>query len=147
MVVAVTAVLAGAGRASAQEAETVSDVSSGRVIAFVVLGLVGLGVALAAVTLWFWRTTRPDDPVLLRLEELGSRRGRRSRRGVEIDGVVAVPDAVAPLTAGSDHSDGLGLLPVAQPATDLAVVGESPTSSVFDPGLHVELGPADREIR
>lgn len=66
-----------AHRVSAQQAETVSDADSARVIAVVVGALIAFGIALAIVTAWFWRTTRPDDPTLLRLEMMGRRRVRR----------------------------------------------------------------------
>lgn len=74
--------------AHAQEAEAVRDTASARIVAAVVIGLVVLGVVLAVVTVWFWRTTRPDHPVLLRLEVLGGRRARRSsptERGALLD--------------------------------------------------------------
>lgn len=66
-----------AERVSAQQAETVTDAGSARVIATMVGGLILLGIVLALVTVWFWRTTRPEDPTLLRLEIMGRRRVRR----------------------------------------------------------------------
>lgn len=38
------------------------------------LVLIVVGVALAGVTLWFWRSARADDPVLGPLEVIGDRR-------------------------------------------------------------------------
>lgn len=64
------------GRAGAQQAETVRDAANARVVLVVVIGLILLGVVLAAVTVWFWRATRPDHPVLVRLEVLSGRRAR-----------------------------------------------------------------------
>jgi hypothetical protein len=41
----------------------------------VVLGitLIVVGVALLVVTVWFWRASRPDDPVLGPLEVIGDK--------------------------------------------------------------------------
>lgn len=38
--------------------------------------LISVGLVLVAVTLWFWRTARLDDPVLGPLEVIGDRRFR-----------------------------------------------------------------------
>jgi len=37
------------------------------------LALIAAGVALLVVTIWFWRASRVDDPVLGPLEVIGSR--------------------------------------------------------------------------
>lgn len=37
------------------------------------MALIVAGVALAGVTLWFWRESRPDNPVLGPLEVMGDR--------------------------------------------------------------------------
>ena len=37
------------------------------------IALVIMGIVVAAVTLWFWREARPDDPVLGPLEVIGER--------------------------------------------------------------------------
>jgi hypothetical protein len=64
------------GGAFAQEAQAVRDADNARVVMIVVVTLVALGILLSVVTLWFWRTTRPDHPALLRIEQLGARRRR-----------------------------------------------------------------------
>jgi hypothetical protein len=38
------------------------------------MSLIVLGLALGAVTVWFWRSARPDDPVLGPLEVMGDKR-------------------------------------------------------------------------
>ena len=38
--------------------------------------LIITGLALLGVTLWFWRASRPDDPVLGPLEVIGEREFR-----------------------------------------------------------------------
>jgi len=37
------------------------------------IALVVVGIVLLAVTLWFWRESRPDNPVLGPLEVMGDR--------------------------------------------------------------------------
>jgi hypothetical protein len=58
---------------TAQDAVSVSDTESTRTILLVVAGLVVMGLLLTAVTVWFWRSTRPDHPVLAPLEVMGDR--------------------------------------------------------------------------
>lgn len=58
---------------AAQDAVSVSDTESTRAILLVVAGLVVMGLLLTAVTVWFWRSTRPDHPVLAPLEVMGDR--------------------------------------------------------------------------
>ena len=38
--------------------------------------LIAVGVVLAAVTVWFWRTARPHDPVLGALRIMGDKQFR-----------------------------------------------------------------------
>ena len=38
--------------------------------------LIAVGLGLAVVTLWFWRTARPHDPVLGALRIMGDRKFR-----------------------------------------------------------------------
>lgn len=40
--------------------------------------LIAAGAFLAGVTLWFWRESRPDNPVLGPLEIMGDRRFKES---------------------------------------------------------------------
>lgn len=44
---------------------------------FIGMSLISLGAALAAVSVWMWVTTRPDDPLLAPLEIIGERRFAR----------------------------------------------------------------------
>ena len=41
-------------------------------------GLIALGVAVGGVSLWFWRESRPDNPVLGALEVMGERAYRNA---------------------------------------------------------------------
>jgi hypothetical protein len=59
---------------TAQDAVSVSDTESTRAILLVVAGLVVMGLLLTAITVWFWRSTRPDHPALAPLEVMGDRR-------------------------------------------------------------------------
>jgi hypothetical protein len=74
LVGALTLAVGSAGPVSAQDAQSVSDDESTRTILLVVGGLVAMGVLLTVVTVWFWRSTRPDHPVLAPLEIMGDRR-------------------------------------------------------------------------
>jgi hypothetical protein len=56
-----------------------ADSSSSGLILFLVSVLVVLGVAMAFVTIWLVRSTRPDHAVLSRLETMGTAQWRRSR--------------------------------------------------------------------
>jgi len=86
----------------AQSGEAVSDPDSERVVGFAVWGLVVLGLVVVVVTVWFWRSTRPDPEALATLEAMGGRRFRRagdeaSRRRI-LEGVrpVAADDEADP---------------------------------------------------
>jgi uncharacterized membrane protein len=61
---------------TAQTGEVVSDPSNQRIVTAVVVGLVLLGMVVMGVTVWFWRSTRPEPAALAPLEEM-SRRGFR----------------------------------------------------------------------
>lgn len=73
-VVAIASGVVFATPVSAQDTQSVSDTESTRTILLVVGGLVAMGVLLAVVTVWFWRSTRPDHPALAPLEVMGDRR-------------------------------------------------------------------------
>lgn len=64
-------------RAQDLDTDTVSDAGATTTVRLVVLALVALGVALSAVTVWYWRSTRPDHPALGPLEVMSSRRFAR----------------------------------------------------------------------
>jgi hypothetical protein len=87
----------------AQTGEVVDDPSNQRVVNAVVVGLVVLGLMVIAVTVWFWRSTRPDHEVLGRLEVMSRRRFRRldddEARRFELDAATEAP--------GSPPSDGV----------------------------------------
>ena len=59
-------------------AADLSDANADRIIYLVAAGLVLLGIALAAATVWWWRSTRPEHPSLGPLEVMGEKRFRRS---------------------------------------------------------------------
>jgi hypothetical protein len=59
-------------------AADLSDTAADRTVYLVAAGLVVLGIALAVATVWWWRSTRPEHPVLGPLEVMGERRFRRS---------------------------------------------------------------------
>lgn len=60
------------------QATTIDDSSSTRRVQLAAGGLAVLGVGLIGLTIWFWRSTRPDPEPLAPLELMGSRRWRRA---------------------------------------------------------------------
>lgn len=57
-------------------ADSVNDVSSTRKVYLLAVGLAALGIALLIITVWFWRSTRPDPALLAPLEVMGERKFR-----------------------------------------------------------------------
>jgi len=105
----------------AQSGEAVSDPDSERVVGFAVWGLVVLGIAVIAVTVWFWRSTRPDPEALATLEAMSGRRFRRagdegSRRRI----LEGVRPGAADDEADSEGRAGVGI-PVVGGGDDVSV--------------------------
>lgn len=59
--------------ASADPEQTVSDPERTRVITIAIVAMVVAGVVVLAVTVWFWRSTRPEPAALAPLEVMGQR--------------------------------------------------------------------------
>lgn len=57
----------------AQTGDVVNDPANERVVRLIVAGLVVLGVLVLAVTVWFWRSTRPEPEALAPLEAMSRR--------------------------------------------------------------------------
>jgi hypothetical protein len=57
----------------AQTGEVISDPANERIVRFAVAGLVVLGVVVVAVTVWFWRSTKPEPVALAPLEAMSRR--------------------------------------------------------------------------
>ena len=64
-------------RAAGVLADTINDANSTRKVYLLAAGLAVLGLALIAITVWFWRSTRHDPELLGPLEVLGDRKFRR----------------------------------------------------------------------
>jgi hypothetical protein len=64
-------------------ADSINDSSSTRKVYLLAAGLALLGVALVAITVWFWRSTRHDPELLGPLEVMGGRRFRRVDGGAQ----------------------------------------------------------------
>lgn len=58
------------------DTRSVGDTGSSVVVLVVALALVAAGVALAGITVWFWRSTRPDPEALAPLVVMSSKRWR-----------------------------------------------------------------------
>lgn len=114
---------AGAGSVSAADGRRVSDTENTRTVYLVVVGLVLVGCALLAFTMWFWKATKSDHEALGPLEVLGGRRFR----GRPPEQRLAMLDTARPVGAiplGSLHGSDDGLvvepaeIPAAQPAPE-----------------------------
>jgi hypothetical protein len=64
-------------RAAGVLADTINDANSTRKVYLLAAGLAALGLALVAITVWFWRSTRHDPELLGPLEVLGDRKFRK----------------------------------------------------------------------
>ena len=56
---------------------SINDTASTRRVQLIAGGLAVLGIGLIGITVWFWRSTRPDPESLAPLEMMGRRRWRR----------------------------------------------------------------------
>lgn len=71
--VAIAVARADAVLASVDPEQTVSDPERTRVITIAIVVMVVAGVLVLAVTVWFWRSTRPEPSALAPLEVMGER--------------------------------------------------------------------------
>ena len=71
------AVTAAAAGQPAQSSSSINDTASTRRIQLLAGGLAVLGIGLIGITVWFWRSTRPEPEALAPLEMMGRRRWRR----------------------------------------------------------------------
>ena len=73
-----TAPVAAAATAVVHPAQSsINDTASTRRVQLIAGGLAVLGIGLIGITVWFWRSTRPDPESLAPLEMMGRRRWRR----------------------------------------------------------------------
>ena len=70
--------VAGAAALAASSSSAINDTASTRRIQLMAAGLVALGVALIAITVWFWKSTRPDPEALAPLEMMGRKKWRNA---------------------------------------------------------------------
>ena len=111
-------------RAAGVLADTINDANSTRKVYLLAAGLAVLGLALIAITVWFWRSTRHDPELLGPLEVLGDRKFRKldgSEQRQVLDG--SRPNEAKPLQWGVERGAA---------ADDPAV-----TASAFDAALMV----------
>lgn len=77
----------------------IGDPDGTRTVTSIIALLVALGIALAMVAVWLFRTTRPDPELLAPLEVMGERKWRRSDPVAQRRTLDAVrPEDAAPLT-------------------------------------------------
>ena len=116
-------------RAAGVLADTINDANSTRKVYLLAAGLAVLGLALIAITVWFWRSTRHDPELLGPLEVLGDRKFRKLDGGEQRQALEeSRPNDVRPLQWGVERGAA---------ADDPAL-----TASAFDAALVVADEPA-----
>ncbi len=82
-------------------ADSVNDVSSTRKVYLLAAGLAALGITLLIITVWFWRSTRPDPALLAPLEVMGERKFRNLDEAAQQDRLNSVrPEDAQPMRWG-----------------------------------------------
>lgn len=105
---------------------TIGDPDGTRTVSSIVGLLVALGLALAMIAVWVWRSTRPDPELLAPLEVMGERRWRRADPVAQRRTLDAVrPEEAEPLT------------PSAAPPVIDAAFDAGPSGAGFD-DLHAD---------
>jgi hypothetical protein len=94
------------------EAEAFDDNSSTRRIQLITAALAAAGLGLAGVTVWFWRSTRPDPDALGPLEVMSGSRWRRQDSDRRVRSLASVRQSPQPVAAPP-------------PAVDLAALAAS----------------------
>ncbi len=89
-------------------ADSVSDVTSTRKVYLLAAGLAALGVSLLIITVWFWRSTRPDPALLAPLEVMGERKFRNLDEFAQQDLLNSVrPEDAQPMRWGVVEGESL----------------------------------------
>jgi hypothetical protein len=89
-------------------ADSVNDVSSTRKVYLLAVGLAALGIALLIITVWFWRSTRPDPALLAPLEVMGERKFRSLDEFAQQDMLNSVrPEDAQPMRWGVVEGESL----------------------------------------
>ncbi len=96
-------------------ADSVNDASSTRKVYLLAGGLALLGLALLVITVWFWRSTRPEPELLAPLEIMGDRKFRR----LDVNGQQDLLDSVRPDDAQPLRWGVVEGAPIQEPVIDL----------------------------
>lgn len=110
------------------DTERVSDAGSSTTVLAVSIGLAAAGVALLALTVWFWRFTRPDPdalgPLVVMSDREFARQGPIEQR--------RLLDVARPTSVAIDAPD--EAVPVVDPEAPI----ESPSEPPIEPNLEAE---------
>jgi hypothetical protein len=102
-------------------ADSISDAGSTRTVYLLAAGLALLGVALLAITVSFWKSSKPEPPLLAPLEVMEQKKfrgmGRMEQR--------RLLDSVRPMDAQPVNRSVVVGVPVAHPELDLRAMGRS----------------------
>lgn len=126
------------------DTRSVGDTGSSVVVLVVAMALVAAGVALTGITVWFWRSTRPDPEALAPLVVMSSKRWRlgnpiERRQALDVarpGASVAVLEPVADesLTDESRAADAVTQTPAAdEVVANSEILTEIPIESAFAP--------------
>lgn len=126
------------------DTRSVGDTGSSVVVLVVAMALVAAGVALTGITVWFWRSTRPDPEALAPLVVMSSKRWRlgnpiERRQALDVarpGSTVAVLEPVADesLTDESRAADAVTQTPVAdEVVANSEIRTEIPVEIAFAP--------------
>lgn len=121
------------------DTRSVGDTGSSIVVLVVSVGLVAAGFALTGITVWFWRSTRPDPEALAPLVVMSSKRWRAGtaiERRQALD--VARPGAaVAVLEPVADEPSANAVVSDVSAVEVVAVDDEIPADIDFAPDVPV----------
>lgn len=100
------------------DTRSVGDTGSSVVVLVVAMALVAAGVALTGITVWFWRSTRPDPEALAPLVVMSSKRWRlgnaiERRQALDVARSGATVAVLEPVADESLIEDGVTETPLA----------------------------------
>ncbi len=109
-------------------ADEINDTGSTRLVYLLALALVLLGAGLVAITVWFWRNSRPEPQLLAPLEVMEATKFRRMSRLEQR----RLLDSVRPPGAEPvNKSVSIGAL-MPQPEVDLRAIGKAELPPIDD---------------
>jgi hypothetical protein len=119
-----------------QSSSSINDTASTRRIQLMAGGLAVLGIGLIGITVWFWRSTRPEPEALAPLEMMGRRRWRQLdtiEQRHRLDDVRAHLNDEAAEAARETVASPSAPAPEPEPEAEAVPISSSPSSSSSSP--------------